>query len=66
MKVDKSIDEAILKLLKESQNPVSSREIAIKIGRAWHSVNTHCLRLQLGGKVEGIKMSNINFWRIKK
>ena len=66
MNIDKSIDKDILKVLKESENPVSTREIALKIGRAWHSVNSHCLRLQLAGKIEEIKLSNINFWRIKK
>jgi len=63
---DKNVDTAILKLLKESKNPISTREIALKIGRAWNTIDRHCLKLQLASKVEGIRMSNINFWRIKK
>lgn len=66
MRDGKKIDEAILKVLKESENPVSTREIELKIGKAWHTVDRHCLKLQIEGKVEGIRMSNINFWRIKK
>ncbi|MBI4177112.1 MAG: hypothetical protein HY516_01990 [Candidatus Aenigmarchaeota archaeon] len=66
MNVDKSIDVAVLKILRGSENPVSTREIAIKINRAWHSVNTHCMQLQLEGKLERLKISNLNLWRIKK
>lgn len=66
MNIDKSMDVDIIKILKESENPVSTREIALKIGRAWHSVNTHCMQLQIDGKVEKFKISNLNLWRIKK
>lgn len=66
MNIDTTIDKAIIKVLKESKNPVSTREIALRINKAWHTVNSHCLRLQVAGKIEEIKMSNINFWRIKK
>ena len=66
MNIDKSIDVDIIKILKESENPVSSREIALKIGRAWHTVNTHCMQLQIDGKIERLKISNLNLWRIKK
>jgi len=66
MNADANIDTSILKLLKNSEKPISTREIALKIGRAWHSVNTHCLKLQLAGKIDGYKISNINVWVIKK
>lgn len=66
MNINKNIDTDILKLLRSVENPISTREIALKIGRAWNSVDRHCLKLQLDGKIEGIRMSNINFWRIKK
>ena len=62
----KKIEESILKLLKESKNPVSTREIALKINKAWHTIDRHCLKLQLTDEIEGTRMSNINFWRIKK
>lgn len=61
-KLVNGIQKDILKVIEESDRPVSSREIALKIKRAWHSVNTHCLRLQIAGKVNGYKIGNMNVW----
>ena len=60
------IDRDILKILTISKRPISTRDLALKINRAWHSVQTHCLILQLKGKVNGYKISNINVWELKK
>ena len=60
------IDRDILKSLSSSERPVSTRDLALKIKRAWHSVQTHCLILQLKGKVNGYRISNINVWELKK
>jgi len=60
------IDLEILKALKAAENPLSTRDLALKIHRAWHSVQTHCLKLQLKGKVHGFTVTNINIWEIKK
>ena len=66
MKIGEEIEKKILYILKNSENPVSTREICLKIGRAWHSVNTHCLKLQLNGKIRGFKVGNMNLWVLKK
>jgi len=60
------IDRDILKVLTSSKRPVSTRDLCLKIGRAWHSVMNHCLRLQLNGKINGYRISNINVWEIKR
>jgi len=60
------IDRDILKVLSSSARPVSTRDIGKRIGRAWHSVMNHCLQLQLKGKINGYRISNINVWEIKK
>lgn len=62
MKIGEEIEEKILQIIESSEKPVSTREICLKIGRAWHSVNTHCLRLQLAGKINGFKVGNMNLW----
>ena len=62
----KKIDVDILEVLKKSKIPISTRDIAVKIGRAWHSVQGHCLRLQIDGKIVGYRISNLNVWEIKK
>ena len=65
-KLGKKIDNEIIGALRDSQNPLSTRDLAIKIGRAWHSVQTHCLKLQLKGRINGFNVTNINVWEIKK
>lgn len=65
MKIGEEIEKKILDIVNNSDKPVSTREICLKIGRAWHSVNTHCLKLQLAGKIDGFKVGNMNIW-VKK
>lgn len=64
--VGKSIDGDIINVLRKNKHPVSTREIALKIDRAWHSVNTHCLKLQLKGRIHGFRAGGVNLWEIKK
>ena len=64
-KLGKEIDQEILNTLKSSKNPISTRDLSLKIGRAWYSVQTHCLKLQIDGKIEGFTVTNINVWKIK-
>lgn len=65
IKIGIRIELAILNVLSNQVNPISTRELAIKINRSWHSVQYHCLRLQMQGKVIGYRISNINVWLIK-
>lgn len=65
-KLGKKIDKEILDTLKASSNPLSTRDLALKVGRAWHSVQTHCLKLQIKGEIHGFTVTNINIWEIKK
>ncbi|MFH1770602.1 MAG: hypothetical protein ABH828_03520 [archaeon] len=65
MKRSKIIQRDILRFLSDKKIPVSTREIALKIDRAWHSVQLNCLKLQLENRVEGIQIGNINAWMRK-
>jgi len=65
-KLGRKIERDIVTVLRDSKTPISTRDIALKIGRAWHSVQSHCLRLQLAGKILGYRISNLNVWEIKK
>ena len=58
------IDNSIIKTLKNSP-PLSTRDLALKIHRSWHAVQTHCLKLQLKNKINGFTVSNINVWTKK-
>ena len=60
--ISANIRSSILKIIQESENPVSTLEIGNRIGRAWHSIQAHCLKLQLEGKVRGFKVGNMNLW----
>jgi hypothetical protein len=66
VKRGEQIQKKILEVLAKSENPVSTRDLGIKINRAWHSVQGHCLRLQVAGKLHGFKVGNMNLWVIKK
>ena len=63
-KLGKKIEKGILEVLEVSDRPISTREIAIQIKRAWHSVQNHCLRLQIQNKIIGFRISNLNVWEI--
>ena len=65
-KLGKEIDQEILNTLKTAKNPISTRDLSIRIDRAWYSVQTHCLKLQLDGKINGFTVTNINVWTLKK
>ncbi len=62
----KEIDKRILELLKKEGKPVSTREIAMKVNVAWHTIDRHCLRLQMSNTIDGYRISNINVWVTKK
>lgn len=64
--ISTNIRNNILKIIYNSDKPVSTREIGLKINRAWHSIQTYCLKLQLEGKIEGFKVGNMNLWIKKK
>ncbi|MBI4010581.1 MAG: hypothetical protein HY361_05395 [Candidatus Aenigmarchaeota archaeon] len=66
VKLGKKIESDILQVLNESKTPISTRDIALKIDRAWFSVQSHCMKLQLQDKIIGYKISNLNVWEIKK
>ena len=65
-KLGKKIDREIISTLKASRMPLSTRDLALKISRAWYSVQTHCLKLQINGKITGFTVTNINVWEIKR
>ncbi len=61
-----SIKKDILNVLSNSEKPVSTQDIAEKVARPWHSIQTRCLKLQLEEKIHGFKVGRINLWQIKK
>ena len=65
-KLSKLIDNQILASLRSSKNPLSTRDLSLKIRREWHAVQTHCLKLQLKGKLIGYTVTNMNVWEISK
>ena len=65
-KRSKEIDSKILKLLESENRPVSTLEIAKRCGYNWHSIEIHCMKLQMSKKIDGYRLSNLNVWVIKK
>ncbi len=46
-----SIDELTLKVLKDSKRPMTTYEIAKKLGISWSTANIHCHKLKAEGKL---------------
>ena len=61
----KQIEKSILELVQRENYPLSTRQIALKIKRAWHSTQNHCLELQLKGKIARLTVGGTHLW-IKK
>ncbi|MBD3253186.1 hypothetical protein GF386_05615 [Candidatus Pacearchaeota archaeon] len=61
------LKDNILKILRNSERPVSTQELADKLGgKPWHSVHTRCLMLQINGLIEGFRVGRMNLWVINK
>jgi len=48
----KTIEEAILEVLRKADRPMTTYQIAKKVGASWGSVNTACYKLKDAGLVE--------------
>jgi len=65
-----NIDEIILKILRESKAPLSTYEIAKRLGISWSTANIHLKDLQINGKVKNeeqiVKSKRRNVWWIEQ
>ena len=62
----RGISKSILKLIRESSRPISTREIAQKTKVAWHTADRYCLKLQLARKVDCFTIGNSTAWFEKR
>ncbi|MBU0907018.1 MAG: hypothetical protein KKD18_05920 [Nanoarchaeota archaeon] len=58
------LKEKIVDLLKNSENPLSTSDLAVEFDKAWHTVDRTCLMLQIDGKIQGFKVGKMNLWRV--
>ena len=59
------IKDSIVALLKDSDNPLSTSDLASKLGKAWHTIDRACLMLRIEEKIDGFKVGKMNLWRVK-
>lgn len=64
--MDGDLEKKILKFLSGENGPVSTQDIAAKLDKPWHSIQTRCLMLQIKGSVNGFRIGRINLWQAKK
>lgn len=57
------IKKEILEIIRKEESPLSTQDIAEKLARPWHSIQTRCLRLQLDGNIKGFRIGRINLWQ---
>ena len=55
-----NIESQILKVLKSSEKPLSTSEIAIKLNRSWHTIVRYCLDLELENKISKFAIGRIS------
>ena len=51
--IQQGVEEAIITLLKKEKKPLSTYQIAKKIGISWSTANTYCYKLKDKGKIKG-------------
>jgi hypothetical protein len=59
------LQKDIMDLLKKSNIPLSTSDLAYKLSKSWHTIDRACLMLQIVDKVEGFKAGKMNLWRDK-
>jgi hypothetical protein len=57
--------EEIICELKSSENPLSTSDLALRLKKAWHTIDRACLMLMIEHKIDGFKAGKMNLWRIK-
>jgi len=65
VKKEDDLKKLILKLLKDSEQPLSTQDISLKLKKPWHSIQTRCLMLQIENLINGFRVGRINLWQIK-
>ncbi|MEK6926017.1 MAG: FaeA/PapI family transcriptional regulator [Nanoarchaeota archaeon] len=58
--------ESILKVINNSEKPLSTSEIAQNLNKSWHTVIRYCLDLENDGKLTKFGVGRINIWQKKK
>jgi len=61
-----NIEKSILVVLQHSDKPLSTQEIASRLGRSWHTIIRHCLDLAAKNKLFKFDIGRINAWQVKK
>jgi repressor of nif and glnA expression len=64
-KKEDDLKKEIIEILKKEDNPVSTQDIADKLARPWHSIQTRCLMLQIQKQINGFRVGRVNLWQIK-
>ncbi len=60
-----NIETEILNVIKESEKPLSTTDIAHITKKNWHTIIRHCLDLQYQNKISRLNYGRISVWQIK-
>ena len=66
MKKIKNLDKKIVEILKSTKYPISTRVIALKTKRAWHTVLKNCIKMKKEGKLNDFKAGRMHLWSLNK
>lgn len=60
------LENKLIRVLKLSTRPQSTRELSIKLGVAWHTVDRHCLKLKIKNRVDFFIIGKSTAWFLKE
>jgi repressor of nif and glnA expression len=64
-KKEDKLKKEIIEILRNETQPISTQDIAEKLARPWHSIQTRCLMLQISGELTGFRVGRVNLWQVK-
>lgn len=63
--VGKMMEKDILKTLKSSKKSMSTREISIAVKKSWHTIDKHCMKLEIEHKIRSVHLGNNTLWMLE-
>lgn len=58
----RAIQEEILDCIEGEVYPLSTRQLSLKLGYSWNTIQNYCLELQLTGKIHRLELVSSHLW----
>jgi ATP-dependent Clp protease ATP-binding subunit ClpA len=58
----RSVQGQVLALIKSTDSPISTRQLAIKLNVSWHTVQHYCFELLLKNEIDRLRVGTTHAW----